>query len=96
MQVVKAKVTEDALGNETGSPVTVTVHGCQFDPDPVLERASDDQVAVLRAGILNLPGIHQLVADDDVKFYGSTWQVVGNGNVWRDRTKVRVEQARAR
>lgn len=96
VELIKAKVTTDALGDETGTPVNVTVHGCQVDSDQSAERAGDDQVTVLRTIRLNIPGVHQLVADDSVRFYGSTWQVVGNGNVWRDRTKVRVQQARKR
>lgn len=87
-------VTEDALGNETSGPTSQTILGCQFDPDPPQERAGDDQVTVLLVGTLNLPGVHQLTADDRVTFDGSAWQVIGDGNVWRDRTKVRVQQAR--
>lgn len=96
------RVTEDDLGNETPHPKKHTVPRCQFDPDHLQEGARDqerpdgDQVRVLRTGVLNIPGVFRLISDDTLDFLGSTWQVVGNGQVWRDRTKVRVQQVRAR
>lgn len=100
--VHRARDTENALGDETASPSKYTVERCQFDPDHLgqtarsSERSSTNEVRILRTGVLNIPGVHQLVSDDTLNFLGSTWQVVGHGQVFLDRTKVRVQQARER
>lgn len=100
--VHRPRVDESPLGDETTNPTSYTVERCQFDPDHLgqtsksRERSSTREVRVLRTGVLNIPGVHKLIADDTVAFLGSTWQVVGNGQVFLDRTKVRVQQARER
>lgn len=102
MLVQRPRPTEDAYGDETENPVSYSVEGCQFDPDHLGqtartgERSSGNEVRVLRSGVLNIPGVHQLTADDTLVFLGSSWQVVGNGQVFLDRTKCRVQQARER
>ncbi|HET6154357.1 MAG TPA: hypothetical protein VFE15_15540 [Marmoricola sp.] len=96
VQLVRTNVVEDQFGNSAETPRNETVHKCQFYPSPPAERSGDDSARILQTGFWDLPGDHPLLADDLIKAGGVTWQVVGGSTLWLDRTKVPVQQARAR
>jgi hypothetical protein len=94
VRLVRANRTVDKYGNGSRDPKVCVVDNALFEPDEPVERASDDQVPVLEFGHWNIPGRHTLVANDSIKAGADTWQVVGGGVIWLNRTKVRVQRAR--
>lgn len=96
----------DGLGDDTTTAVVTTVEGAQFDPERTLERAGDDQAAVILPAVFNVPGVFELDADDMVipgevteedlaDYDGEVWYVVGGSAIWLDRTKIPVTQTRS-
>lgn len=103
MTLVRIDTTEDAAGDETEDRTETPVAGAIFEPERTLERTSNDQAPVLVPASWNIPGVRELDSDDlivegdttDDAFdpdTAVTWQVIGAGVVWLDRTKVPVER----
>lgn len=94
VQLIQVTSTKDPLGNATETTSTTTVEGATFDPERTIERTGEDQVPIVQPAVFNLPGVYEINADDLVIHADTTWQVVGGGAVWLDRTKVPVVQPR--
>jgi hypothetical protein len=95
--------TRSNIGDETESTTQTVVVGAVFEPERALERTGNDQAPVLQPAVWNLPGVLAADSDDlitegdatDPDFdsdSAATWQVVGEGVVWLDRTKIPVER----
>lgn len=82
--------TRSDVGDSTETETPTTVHGAIFEPERPLERTGDSRATVVRPAMWNLPGVHELDADDLVKDGDVTWQVLGGSTVWLDRTEVPV------
>lgn len=100
VQLVSVTIAEDEFGNETLSTSSTTIEGAIFEPERPLERTGDNQAPVFQPAVWNLPGVRQVDADDQI-IHGTgedamTWYVAGGGVVWLDRTKVPVQQTRAK
>lgn len=106
--------TTQDMGNETEDATGTRVELAMFNPEQTLERSSTDQAPVVQPAFFDVPGVHDIDADDlvhvtDVQLpedpdelkallltvTPTSWQVVGGGNVWLDRTKVPVVQPRS-
>lgn len=96
VQLIRTNTTLDQFGDGTETPARRSVPGALFVPNAPQERAGETQVKVVQTGHWNLPGCHQLNADDLIRDGNVDWQVVGGGTVLVDRTKVPVQRARKR
>lgn len=102
-----AKSDDSDVGDSTETHTFTEVERAIFEPERPLERTGDGQALVVRPAMFNLPGVHDLDADDlilegaldvvvvDDAIVGGTvvWQVVGGSTVWLDRTEVPVTRA---
>lgn len=100
VQLVSIARTEDnGLGDFTKTPTSITVDGAIYEPERPLERAGDDQAPVLQPASFNVPGVHTLLADDEVHIGADddlvVWYVVGGSTVWLDRTNIPVSRTRS-
>lgn len=93
------------LGDITETTTAQVIENAMFDPAHIDERTHSDQAPVLQPAVFNLPGVHDVDANDrilvgavevdDIAAYdGPTWYVTGGGLVWLDRTKVPVSETR--
>lgn len=94
LTVVLNHVTSDRdeLGNTTEPATSDTITGATFEPQQILERVDNEGAPVVQPAAFNLPGVWAVDADDQIVHDGITWQVIGGGIVWLDRTKVAVKR----
>jgi hypothetical protein len=96
--VHNTRTDDNGLGDFTQTPTPVTVDGAIFEPQTPLEHAGEDQAPVLAPAAWNVPGVHELGADDEVHVGEGddlvVWYIVGGSTVWLDRTRIPVSQIR--
>lgn len=94
------RTDDNGLGDYTEITTETTIEGCTFEPQQIVESVDPDQPAIVQPAFFNLPGVHDLDADDLLRVGdgddAETWQVVGGATVWLDRTKVPVKRTGAR
>lgn len=102
VDLVQVTRTDDnGLGDFTKTPNTTTVAGAIYEPERPTEHAGEDQARVLQPAAFNVPGIHELGADDEVRVHTGpeaedreVWYVVGGSSPWLNRTNVPVSRTR--
>lgn len=103
MVLKQITTTRTNVGDESETVTRVTAEGALFEPERVLERTGNQQTPTMQPAVWNVPGLYDLDSDDLViegdpeaegydEATAPTWQVIGAGLHWLDRTKVPVER----
>lgn len=87
--VTLVHVLENDLGDSDVTTSTV-IDGAIFEPDEQTSQDLDQAHPVYLQGAFNLPGVYTTAAGDTLLVGAAEWQVLAEGNVWLDRTRVPV------
>lgn len=95
VELHRVTTATDTLGDSTYSDAVTIVRGALFEPSRVVESVDPNVAAVVESAAFNLPGVHNIDADDHLVANGMRWDVAGDAQVWLDRTRVPVKNARS-
>jgi hypothetical protein len=108
--LVHVTTVKTPVGDTTETTTQQVIEGALFEPERRLterttERVTNSRVPVVQPAVWNLPGDYAVDSDDRIIEGDATvdgfdedtavvWEVIGQGDVWLDRTKVPVKKTR--